>query len=70
MFERVKRLGVSVCAAVSGVLIPVMAFADPPDSFTLPSLPMDQMYTLGGTVLAGLAVMWVLRKIVKTTNRS
>jgi len=41
-----------------------------PTSFTLPSLPMDQIYTLGGTVLAGLAVIWGFRKIVKSVNRT
>lgn len=70
MLERVKRIGVAVSASAMGILMPVMAFAQPPSEFTLPDLPMGQIYTLGGTILAGLAVMWVLRKIVKTTNRS
>lgn len=58
-----------VMVAVSGVLVPAMAFAEP-TSFTLPSLPMGQLYTLGGTIFSGLAVLWIARKIIKTSNRS
>lgn len=68
--NRVKGFVYKVGGAVAGVLIPAMAFATPPSEFTLPSLPMGQVYTLGGTILGGLAVMWVFRKIVKTTNKS
>lgn len=68
--NRIKGFFYKVSGAVAGVLIPAMAFAEPPSSFTLPELPMGQMYTLGGTILAGLAVMWVYRKLTKTTNRS
>lgn len=57
--------------AIAALLIgaPMLAHAEP-TSFTLPSLPMGQIYTLGGTVLAGLGVMWGYRKIVKSINRS
>jgi len=59
-------------AVLTAVLVgaPVVAMATPPTEFDLPDLPMGAIYTLGGTVLAGLAVMWGFRKIVKTTNRS
>jgi len=66
--KKLERLMYSVMAGALMVL-PSVAHATP-TSFTLPDLPMGQIYTLGGTILAGLAVMWGFRKIVKTTNRS
>lgn len=47
-----------------------VAHATPAAEFELPELPMTQIYTLGGTVLSGLAVLWGYRKLVKSTNRS
>jgi len=58
-------------AVTSAVLLGVAAIANAaPTEFELPDLPMGQIYTLGGTVLTGLAVMWGYRKIVKSINRS
>lgn len=66
---RQKRLGVA--AVVSAVLLnAATALADTVTSFTLPTVDLSPVYTLGGTVLGGLAVMWVLRKLIKTTNKS
>ena len=70
IMERIRNAVRVGMVGLMGVLAPALAFATPPSQFTLPELPMGQMYTLGGTILGGLAVMWVLRKIVKTTNRS
>lgn len=60
---------IKAIVATGLLLAPSLAFAEP-TSFTLPSLPMGQIYTLGGTIIAGLAVLWGFRKIVKTTNKS
>jgi len=60
-------VGVSSVSALAFSALP--AFAEP-SGFTIPSLPMDDLYTLSTAVLAGLATIWVLRKIIKTTNRS
>lgn len=66
--KKLQRMFYSVMAGALMVL-PTIAHAEP-TSFDLPDLPMGQIYTLGGTILGGLAVMWGFRKIVKTTNRS
>ena len=57
-------------AAASALLVSGgMAFAEPA-GFTIPSLPMDDYYSLMTAVLGGLAALWVGRKIIKTTNKS
>lgn len=38
--------------------------------FTIPSLATDDIVALMTAVLAGLALMWAARKIIKTMNRS
>jgi hypothetical protein len=58
-----------VIGLVAGVgsLIAANAYA----AIDLPeSLPMTDYETFMGIVLASLAVIWVGRKLVKTTNRS
>lgn len=60
-------IGASSVSALALSAIP--AFAEP-TGFTIPDLPMDDFYLLSTGVLAGLATLWVWRKIVKTTNRS
>ena len=64
-----KKMVKVITGAVIG-LTPALALATPPTEFTIPDLPMGMIYTLGSAVLAGLAVLWVFRKGVKTTNRS
>lgn len=53
-------------AAVLASAAPAMATP----TFTLPDLPMTDYYTLMGTVVGGLAALWVGRKIIKTVNKS
>lgn len=67
--EKMKRIKSFL---VTGILLgaPALALATPPTEFTIPQLPMTLIYGLGTAILAGLAVMWVFRKGVKTTNRS
>lgn len=36
----------------------------------LPALPMDDVVTAATTILAGLGVIWVIRKLIKLSNRS
>ena len=71
--RKMKNLKNKVIVCVSSVsalaFSALPAFAEPA-GFTIPSLPMDDLYTLSTAVLAGLATIWVLRKIIKTTNRS
>lgn len=65
-----KKFFAPAVAAVSAVAVSAgMALAEPA-GFTIPSLPMDDYYSLMTAVLAGLAALWVGRKIIKTTNKS
>lgn len=43
------------------------ALAEVPDEFTVDVASME---TLAGMVLSALAVLWCIRKLIKTTNRS
>lgn len=36
----------------------------------LPALPMEDVVTAATTILAGLGVIWVIRKLIKLSNRS
>lgn len=55
-------------AVVAGVLAPALARAE--FTITPPTFDMTQMGTYAGTILTALAGIWLVRKFVKTTNRS
>lgn len=59
---------VMLCAAVAGVLAPALARAE--FSITPPTFDMTSMGTYAGTILTALAGIWLVRKFIKTTNRS
>lgn len=65
-----------VLGFVSGavaLIAPVVAMATPtPAAFTLaaPEIDMTLLGTLAGTILGGLAAMWIVRKVIKTMNKS
>lgn len=52
---------------ILGALCSVNAYA----AIDLPAtMSVADVETLAGLVIAGLAVMWGIRKVIKTTNRS
>jgi len=53
------------------LIAPVVAMATPA-AFTLeaPEIDMTLLGTLAGTILGGLAAMWIVRKVIKTMNKS
>ena len=62
-----KKKVLSMLSAVGAVAVSAPAFA----AITLPTeLPMTDFETLMGLVLGGLATMWVVRKLIKSINRS
>ena len=69
MKDRIKGMYYKSAVVATALLVPAMAHAEP-TGFTLPDLPTGQIYNIGGTILGALAVMWVLRKLIKTSNKS
>lgn len=69
--SKVKALIVGAGATASAVVIPEIARATPA-AFTLdaPEIDMTLLGTLAGTILGGLAAMWIVRKVIKTMNKS
>ena len=65
-----KGLAVAVGAAVATVVAPAIAGATSWIDVSSISVDTDPVAVLGLTIIAGLAAMWVLRKLIKTTNRS
>ena len=62
-----KRIG----GAVGGVALAAgNAMAEPAFTVTTPDIPYEQLGTYATVILGGLAAMWVIRKLIKTTNRS
>lgn len=67
--NKTRILGfLSGCAAL---VAPVVAMAEPA-GFTLaaPEIDLTLLGTLAATILGGLAAMWIVRKVIKTMNRS
>lgn len=50
-------------------LYPQIVFAEPVDLTTV-TIDIVSLETMAGTVLVALAVMWGIRKLIKTINRS
>lgn len=69
--SKVKALLVGAGAATAAVVVPEIASATPP-AFTLaaPEIDMTLLGTLAATILGGLAAMWIVRKVIKTMNKS
>jgi len=55
-------------ASVAATALPALAVDA--TEFTVPTINMGPVYGLGTAVLASLAIIWVLRKLIKTSNRS
>lgn len=77
MKNKIKKIGRffgkhagSIAVAAVGLMVPGMVKAAA--WIDVSSLEVDTapVATLGLTILAALAAMWVLRKLIKTTNRS
>ena len=54
---------------LSVLLIPSVLLAEPVDLTTV-SIDVASLEAMAGTVLVALAVMWGIRKLIKTINRS
>ncbi len=67
--NKTRILGfLSGCAAL---LAPVVAMAEPaPFTLAAPEIDMTLLGTLAATILGGLAAMWIVRKVIKTMNKS
>ena len=63
-----RVLGLAGGFILGGVLITQSAFANM--TITAPGVDMTTMGTYAGTILTALAGIWLVRKFVKTTNRS
>ena len=48
---------------------PTLVFCEPVDLTTV-TIDIVSLETMAGTVLVALAVMWGIRKLIKTINRS
>jgi len=59
----VVAMGASLVGASS-------ALAEPGFTVTTPDIPYEQLGSYTTVILGRLAAMWVIRKLVKTTNRS
>jgi hypothetical protein len=69
--SKVKALVVGAGAAATAVLVPELARAEPAAfTITTPDLDMTLLGTLATAILGGLAAMWLLRKVIKTMNKS
>lgn len=67
MFQNVRKLWIGAVAAVPALLVASSSFA----AITLPTtLDISDMETFAGVILAALAGMWIVRKLIKTTNKS
>lgn len=67
MKARILGIGSGVAAAV----LPVLAHAEVvPFTITPPALDMALLGTLSTAILGGLAAIWLLRKVIKTMNKS
>jgi len=65
-----KGLAVAAGAFVATVVVPAVASATSWIDVSEIAVDTDPVAVLGLTIIAGLAAMWVLRKLIKTTNRS
>lgn len=66
---QMRCLGVAALAVVAGLGVPGLALAEP-FAVVTPAIPYEQLGTYTTVILTGLAAMWVIRKLIKTTNRS
>lgn len=69
--SKVKALLVGAGATAAAVVVPEIVRAEPA-GFTLaaPEIDMTLLGTLAATILGGLAAMWIVRKVIKTMNKS
>lgn len=67
----IKKLSAIVAGCIAFVGTATVALAEGTGvGVTLPALPMDDVVTAATTILAGLGVIWVIRKLIKLSNRS
>ena len=56
---------------LAGLGVAVAAVTNASAAITLPtSIAITDMETYAGVILAALAGMWIIRKLIKTTNKS
>lgn len=66
-----RKGGLTMKKLLYGVLGIIGASGAAHAALTLPSdMSVTSVETLAGLVIAGLAVMWGIRKVIKTVNRS
>lgn len=72
IINAVKKYGTRAAIAISGVAITATTAMAEPAFIDLSGFEVDtaSVGVLGGIVIAGLGLMWGLRKIVKTLNRT
>jgi len=68
--SKVKALVVGAGATAAAVAIPEIARAEGEFTLTMPPIDMTLLGTLATAILGGLAAMWLLRKVIKTINKS
>lgn len=68
-FDKCKGFVASTAGAVAGIVgVASVAHASPEwYEITISTVPVT---TIAGVVLTALAIIWVIRKSIKTTNRS
>lgn len=62
--------GKAAMAVTSVALLAGPAMAEPTFTITAPDIPYQQLGTYASAILTALAGIWVIRKMIKTTNRS
>lgn len=68
--SKVKALVVGAGATAAAVAIPEIARAEGEFTLAAPTIDMTLLGTLAATILGGLAAMWIVRKVIKTMNKS
>jgi len=65
-----RKLYGAVVACVFSMFVAVSAYATPWIDVSSIDVDTAPVATLGLTIITALAAMWVLRKLIKTTNKS
>lgn len=65
-----KKFAQGLVAAVVMVMVAGMAYATPAFNPTPPTFDLTLLSTMAEAILGGLATIWLLRKLIKSVNRS
>jgi len=68
--QKVKTALIAVGTGAAAVAVPEIARAEGEFTLAAPTIDMTLLGTLAATILGGLAAMWIVRKVIKTMNKS